>query len=102
MFTSQQPRDITTLMARFLVSLPLISALCSLRLEKIANLLLRHNSSQLREHCEEKGERATPRTSLKFATTKDYFELEKSEGNIAFKEEVAREFFYFRVNTDTS
>ena len=31
MFTSQQPRGITTQMVRFLVSLPLISALCSLR-----------------------------------------------------------------------
>ena len=32
--------------------------------------LLRHNTFQLREHCDEKGERATPRNSLKFATTK--------------------------------
>ena len=70
MFTRQQPHGNTTQMARFLVSLPLISTLCSLRLKKIANFLLRHNSFQLREHCEEKSERATPRNSLKFWTTK--------------------------------
>ena len=71
MFTRQQPHGNTTQMARFLVSLPLISALCSLRSKKkIANFLLRHNSFQLREHCEDKGERATPRNSLTFAMTK--------------------------------